>query len=137
MFDLNNASKVLRRLEESIPEPAREVLLPAARRGVAALQKVQEGFFIRGADGRLALSRDRLSVAPEVAAAEYLGALRDATHGFSTNRGTVAQREKVARLLAIHDGHLHHDIGLLAWLYLLDLLSSPARLRNVLGSQRR
>ena len=35
-------------------------------------------------------------------------------------------------LLAHHDGHIPHDIGLLAYLYLLDLMMHPERVRRQL-----
>lgn len=131
MFNYEFAVKTLRDLESVIPVPAQEILLPAARRSVEALRSVQEGFFLTDADGFVSLAGKRVSRAE--AAAEYLVVLRDATHGFTTNR--AAAREKVSTLLAVHSGELDHDIGLIAWLYLLAFLVRPGRFRSVVSRE--
>ena len=64
------------------------------------------------------------------ATAFYVKALRDATHGHGSNK--AAARDRTTALLAQHDGRIPHDLGLLAMLYLLDLLAYPDRLRRVL-----
>jgi hypothetical protein len=117
--------KTLGRLEAAIPKDAAEILLPAARRAVGALKGVQDGFFIsrqansdrvnlQYPDGRVeSLSLDR-------AAALYVKLLRNATHGHGGNRRGVATRSNA--LLAHHNGYLPHDLALLGYVYLLDIL---------------
>lgn len=130
MFDVRYAEQTLRHLESAIPVPGQEILLPAARRGVEALRSVQDGFFLRDPDGFVAIAGRR--VTPASASTEYLGMLRDATHGFTTTRTAARQRTKIETLLAVHSGEVHHDLGLIAWLYLLDFLSRPERFRSVM-----
>ncbi|ARK05986.1 hypothetical protein B8281_15955 [Cellulosimicrobium sp. TH-20] len=137
MFNHTHALAVLTQLETTIPGDAHEILLPAARRGVEALRQVQDGFFIREPDGRVRLRRDKPPLAAVDAAAKYVDMLRDATHGFTTVRSKAAQREEVATMLAIHDGRVPHELGLVAWLYLLDFLSNPARLRRIVSRTAR
>lgn len=135
MCTLTHAKKILAGLEVSLPTPAAEVLLPAARRGVSALEHMHTGFFIRSQLGTdkvdLHLKGDEVrSLSPEAAAARYLKVLRDATHGHGSDKET--SKAQTAALLAHHDGEVPHDLGLLGYLYLLDLLAHPGRLRRVL-----
>jgi hypothetical protein len=135
MCTLSYAEQTLQRIEGTVGGEAGDVLLPAARRGVQALSDMQGGFFIAKqlklsgipiADGKPNLSL-------ELAVAQYLKLLRDATHG----HGAIAAKkvEPTNRLLAHHTGEVPHDIGLLAYLYLLDMLIQPDRLRRVLAQQ--
>ncbi|MBB5874641.1 hypothetical protein F4553_008075 [Allocatelliglobosispora scoriae] len=57
------------------------------------------------------------------AAARYIKILRDATHGHGSNR--AANTVITNTLLAHHDGQLSHDLPLLGYLYLLDILTRP------------
>ena len=132
LFTHRRAERVLARVRDAIPVEAHDVLLPNAVEAVAALRQIQDGFFLVGRDGTLALDERKTSVSKEVAAAHYLAVLRDATHGFSTNDDR--QRDKIAKLLVSHTGEVSHSIGLLAWLYLLDFLIDHDRLRRVLTS---
>jgi hypothetical protein len=134
LFDHDHAARTLERLEASIPSEAHEVLLSAARRGVGALRQVQDGFFLRDDQDMVRLVLDRPPVSLSTAAAAYVGMLRNATHGFTTTRASA--RQKVATLLAVHNGNVHHDLGLLAWLYVLDLLDRPAHVRAVMSDHR-
>jgi len=132
---LRHATKTLAGLEQSIPPRAAEILLPAARRAVEALRALQEGFFIRRQLGtsRIELQLDASeirSLSPEDAAARYLKVLRDATHGHGSNK--EASTALTEALLAHHNGDVPHDVGLLAYLYLLDVLANPDRLRKTL-----
>lgn len=135
MCTLTHANKVLESLEASLHAPAAEVLLPAARRGVSALRQMQAGFFIRSqlatdkVDLRLEGDETR-SLSPEAAAARYLKVLRDATHGHGSDKET--SKAQTAALLAHHNGDVPHDLGLLGYLYLLDLIAHPDRLRRTL-----
>jgi hypothetical protein len=135
MCALSHASKTLAALEQSMPKAAAEVLLPAARRAVEALKGLQEGFFIRRqlgtTDVELLLPEGNTqSLSPDDAVARYLKLLRDATHGHSANKQSVTALTEA--LLANHDGAVPHDVGLLGYLYLLDVLANPDRLRRTL-----
>lgn len=132
---LSFATKTLDKLRSEIPDDAAEILLPAAERAVAALEGVQEGFFIRRQLGAatvdLIFSNGAAeSLTPEKAASEYVKILRNATHGHGSNRATAFERTNA--LLAHHDGRLPHDLGLLGYLYLLDVLAHPDNLRTAL-----
>lgn len=138
MCRLKHATKVLARLEEALPADAAEILLPAARRAVQALREMQDGFFLRR---QLKTARVELqlgagavrSLSPEEATALYLKVLRDATHGHGSNKDS--SRAQTAALLAHHDGDVPHDVGLLGYLYLLDVLLHPERVRRLLYRQ--
>jgi hypothetical protein len=67
------------------------------------------------------------SLSVEEAVARYLKLLRDATHGHGSDK--ESSKATTDALLAHHDGHIPHDIGLLGYLYLLDLLMHPDRVR--------
>jgi hypothetical protein len=128
---LRFAKETVAELRVQMPPLAAEVLLPAADQALTALEAIQDGFFLRvgetavewpGADGRID------SLTPEVAAAHFIRVLRDATHGHGTVKaGRVARTNA---LLAQHDGTVPHDLALLGYLYLLDLLSRPDVLRK-------
>jgi hypothetical protein len=133
MCKLSHAVKVLSELESALPAPAAELLLPAGRRAVKALQSMQDGFFIRRQLGTQAveLQLDGSSVrslSPEDATARYLKVLRDATHGHGSDREST--KVITDALLAHHDGDIPHDVGLLGYLYLLDVLLHPERVRQ-------
>lgn len=135
MCTLSHASKTLAALEQSMPASAAEILLPAARRAVEALRTVQEGFFIRRQLGTttvdLQLGAGQVRSLPvEEAAARYMKVLRDATHGHGSNK--ESSRALTDALLAHHNGNVPHDVGFLAYLYLLDILANPDRLRRTL-----
>jgi hypothetical protein len=135
MCTLKHATKTLAELEELLPRGASEVLLPAARRAVAALQALQDGFFIRRqlrtSAVELHLSAGQVqSLSAEEASARYLKVLRDATHGHGSNKESASAMTDA--LLAHHNGTIPHDIGLLGYLYLLDVLAHPERLRRAL-----
>lgn len=96
---------------------------------------MQDGFFIRKQLGtsslELQLGGSRVErISPEDGVARYLKVLRDATHGHGSNKASKGPMTDA--LLAHHDGHVPHDIGLLAYLYLLDVLLDPIRLRRTL-----
>ncbi|MFJ3405369.1 hypothetical protein [Promicromonospora sp. NPDC090134] len=134
MLTPSHARKTLTRLESTINGPAAEILLPVARRATAALEAVASGFYLRNPDGAIPVGSDRPALDPGEATAKYMYLLRNSTHGFTGGR---ALGKDGAALLAAHTGVVHHDVGLLSWLYLLDLLANPDRLRQVLGNQAR
>jgi len=118
-----------------MPAAAAAVLMPAVDRAVDALRELQDGFYLpqqlgtgrvdyTDADGA------RVSLPLDQAAAEYMRLLRNATHGHGSNR-----RERQAltnTLLVQHDGHVPHDLALVGYLYLLELLADPPMLRRTL-----
>lgn len=132
---LTFALKTLERLRAVIPSAAAELLLPSAERAVDALRGVQDGFYLMRQSGASHIdvySAGTIvnSLTPEKAAVEYIKMLRNATHGFGSNRsGQVALANA---LLAHHDGDLPHDLALLGYLYLLDILAQPEVTRSVL-----
>lgn len=134
--DHSYATKTLDRLSTQMDPAAAQLLLPRARSGVDALREVQDGFFHTEADGRVMLRPStQQAVTTERAAAEYLKLLRNATHGHGANK--KSQEEATESLLARHDGTVPHGVALLAWLYLLDLLSQPEPLRRHLATRSR
>jgi hypothetical protein len=135
MCSATYAQATLDRIQAGMPPECAEVLLPAAERGAAALKQMQDGFFIRRQLGTLNVelqlsAGDVKEMSPEEGVARYLKVLRDATHGHRSNKAAVVAITEA--LLAHHDGEVPHDVGLIAYLYLLDVLSSPERLRRVL-----
>ncbi|QIG42041.1 hypothetical protein G5V58_03980 [Nocardioides anomalus] len=134
LTDFEHARAALEAISESLSQEAAEVLVPGAARAVQALEAVQDGFFLRRSlgtvDVELQVGTGVQSMTPRRAAALYLKALRDATHGHGARRGNSEDRTDA--LLAQHDGVLPHDLGLLAYLYLLEILVRPDRLREVL-----
>lgn len=125
---LRIAETTLQHLRNEIPDAAAQVLLPPAERAVTALRELQEGFYLARQLGRSEIDVldkgtvvDRLTL--DRAAAAYIKFLRNATHGFGNRK---ASRVAYANtLLAHHNGDLPHDLVLLAYLYLLDVLTRP------------
>jgi hypothetical protein len=129
------AQKTYAALADDMPAAAAEVLLPAAQRAVMALERLQDGFFImrhtgkshvEWTDPRSGLNR----LTPAEAAAQYIKVLRDSTHGHGSNR--VNQVARTNAILTHHNGKIPHDLALLGYLYLLDLLNRTGDLSNSL-----
>lgn len=135
---LSFAKKILDKLETSVPATVTPILLPGARAAVAALAKLQDGFFLRRNSADTIRLPDRngreQEVSLERATAEYLLELRNSTHGFGGRSEDSGRR--VDTLLAAHTGELPDDLALLAYLYLLDLLADPDLLTRRLGASR-
>jgi len=134
------ATQTLKRVRKAMNAEAQEVLLPAAERAVRALELVQDGFYLRRQTGATSIEFTLAdgtteSYTPERAAAEYIRVLRNATHGHGSNREDAVPRTDA--LLTHHDGNIHHDLPLLGYLYLLELLTRPDLLRQVLFSSPR
>jgi hypothetical protein len=135
MCSLPFAQKTYNTLAEALPAGAAEVLLPAASRALISLEGLQDGFFIarqekkshvEWADPRGGFK----SLTAAEAAAQYIKVLRDSTHGHGSNRpNQIAQTDA---LLTHHNGRVPHDLALLGYLYLLDLLNRPEDLRKSL-----
>jgi hypothetical protein len=137
---LSFAEQTLRRLKEKLQPDAAQVLLPAAERAINALREVQAGFYIFQQSGRSVLelklpNGEMAELAPERAAAAYIKLLRDANHGHGAK--TPAKAQLTNALLGQHSGHMPHDLALLGYLYLLDVLANPDRLRRCLYTGKR
>ncbi|MBN9795640.1 hypothetical protein DMP17_44805 [Pseudonocardia sp. TMWB2A] len=134
--ELGSAEYARERLGEmtaAIPAEAAEVLLPGAERAVEALEELPLGFFRARQLGETTVDvpdkhGGTRSVELDRAAAEYLKVLRNATHGHGGK--TEADIRLTAALLAQHDGRIPHDLGLLGYLYLLDLLARTDELAH-------
>jgi hypothetical protein len=131
-FELAQAEKVLAKLEDSMSPAAGEILLQRPREGVDALRAVQDGFYIARQAGRDRITWGGRDHRLDEAAAYLCYALRNATHGFGAKRSK--QEERDAALVSQHDGVVPHDLGFIAFLYLLDFLLDPDRLRRILRS---
>lgn len=132
---LHFAMKTLEGLKTAIPPAAAEILLPGAERAVAALRKVQDGFYLLRQSGMSEIEVieagvivDRLT--PEKGVVEYIKMLRNATHGFGSNK--TSRKSLTNTLLAHHNGDIPHDLPLLGYLYLLDVLAQPDMVRGAL-----
>ncbi|HEX3791937.1 MAG TPA: hypothetical protein VHW44_29015 [Pseudonocardiaceae bacterium] len=131
--DPDFAKETLEWLRLQIPGPAAEILLPAAERAVAALERIRDGFFLGVTpDGnRIRLMHpqgDAEEITLSQASARYVELLRNATHGHGTIKAN--QVDNINALLAQHRGHLPHDLALVGYLYLLEALTRPDILRK-------
>lgn len=135
--EIEFAEKSLQAIRAHIPASAAEILLPAAERAVDALRAVQDGFYLLEDD------EDVLTVETDTgvqvvnvaaAAAQYLQILRDANHGHGSNKAKKAAMTD--SLLGQHDGYLPHDISLLGYLYLLELMVNLDRLPRLLNRSK-
>ena len=127
-----HAQGVLDDLYAVLPSAVAAVLLPRANRAVAALRELQEGFFLpsRVSGGTILLpsrSGPDQPVPLEAAAASWLRVLRNAGHGFGSKPAKKA-RDDV--LLMAHDGTVPPDLPDLPYLYMLELLAHPEKLRR-------
>ena len=134
------ATKAFDRVREAMQAEAREILLPGAERALQALKRLQDGFYLTRQTCATSIeftSTDGTphTYTPEQAAAEYIRVLRNATHGHGSNQEAAVPRTDA--LLAHHDGNISHDLPLLGYLYLLELLTRPESLRQVLFSTPR
>ena len=131
------AVKTLDRVQQSMPVPAQDILLPACRRAVKALEEIGDGFFWTDPDGRIPTGSARNPLDRGAATSEFLGLLRNATHGFGARKGNDEKLVMASELLARHDGRVPSDLALLSHLYLLAMLQEPDRLRRTLAPNRR
>jgi hypothetical protein len=137
--ELTKAQKVLDRLDALLPTDVAEVLLPAARRAVAALRECQNGFFpsayVSGGQVTVPHKNGRSRVMTrELATAQYLRILRNANHGYGGQNDASRRRDEV--LLMSHTGQIPHDFVLLPYLYWLDVLADPQILSRILASRQ-
>lgn len=137
MCRLSEARRVLASLQRQIDPEIAQVMLPAAERAVRALAAVQDGFFMdqHSPISYTALDGTTVTLDREDAAAHYIKLLRNATHGHGSNQPDAIARTNA--LLGHHTGETPYDLPDLSYLYLLDLLTNPDKLRRALwGSAR-
>ena len=135
MCTLQFAERAARRVRKEMSGPAAAILMPAVDRALAALRALQDGFYLPAQLGSDRLTHTdaaghKTSLGREEAAAEYLRLLRNATHGHGSNR--EERKALTDSLLVQHNGHVPHDLPLLGYLYLLELLAVPTILRRTL-----
>lgn len=139
---LSYAEKRAADVRSKMLESESRLLMPAVDRALHALRGIQTGFFIqrqRGDDNvRLHLLDGSVEEkTPERASAMLLKLIRNATHGYGGKAGSQRKSEVDAALLAHHDGQIPSDIVLLPYLYLLDILCNPERVRDSIMSRRK
>jgi len=136
--DISFAEDTLKALRAAIPPAAAEILLPAAERAVDALREVQRGFYLLGnGSGTITVetAKGPRSMNPDEAAAQYIQVIRDANHGHGSN--SPKRAGLTDSLLAQHTGVLPHDLGLLGYLYLLEVMVNLDRLPAILARGKR
>ena len=131
LSSLRIAKAHLEEITASMSSAAATILLPGAQRAVSALQDLQNGFYLLRQ-----LNRETIEVptstgttrtlARDEAAAQYVKVLRNATHGHGPKKPDQAKLAEI--LLAHHNGEIPHDLALLGYLYLLDVLIHPREL---------
>lgn len=136
----SHAKKTYDRLSGSLPPAAIDLFLPAAKSAVDALQSMQSGFFMKSMlrPGGISLpdgsGNDRLWTLEDAVAA-YLRQLRNANHGYEPKRDANLKRNEM--LLTVHTGKLDQGLVYLPYLYWLDTIAHPDRLRSIFRSRAR
>jgi hypothetical protein len=129
---LSHAESTLRRLEAELPNDVAELLLPRARDAVDALRGVPKGFFgsaLKSGGMELPSNSGVLSVRPmDEAAAFYLRVLRNGHHAFTPSPIHETERRQI--LLSSHTGDVDRALSFLPYLYWLDVVAHPQRLRR-------
>jgi hypothetical protein len=134
----NFAKATAARVRTRMNPDVASVLMPVADRAVESLLRVQDGFFIREQRGdanvivRIPTAPRPRHVEPPRAVAILLKVFRNATHGFGGLHPNPRDDDDLVaeRLLAHHTGEMPADLVFLPYLYLLDALSDPARVRK-------
>lgn len=137
MFNVATAEKAADRVRQQVPESAGRVLLPNVDRALEALSMVQDGFVLARQLGEDRIAWGSKSATFADAAAYYLVAIRNATHGYGGNKRDASRQERDTALMIQHNGEIPDDLSFLAYLYVLDLLCSPERLRKILKNRAR
>jgi hypothetical protein len=133
------AAERLSVLRSKIPANAAQILLPRAEDGVRALKEVRQGFFMKknGNSARVTVAEadgSQRVLDADTAVAAYIKVLRNATHGHGAHKEEAIA--KTNALLTQHNGDVPSDIGWLGYLYLLDILADPEKLRYALGPKK-
>jgi hypothetical protein len=136
---LSRAEATLASLEKTLPELASQLLLIPARRAVHALRSLQSGFLPSMVKASVILLPDRHGRDREWplgdAIALYLQLLRNANHGFTPEQDANERRDQI--LLMSHDGYVPSDIAFLPYIYWLEALAHPDRLRSMIRPRGR
>jgi hypothetical protein len=132
MTDARSARTVLERVRGTMNKDAAKLLLPNAERGVAALDGVASGFYVRQRTGtqevELTSPGYRESLPLSTAAAHYVKVIRNSTmHGHLGGSGKSKPRTQA--LLSHHDGTFPADLAHVAWLHFLDFMADPNQVR--------
>jgi hypothetical protein len=134
---LSRATKALDLLKERLPSAAQPLLLPNAERAVEGLRGCQEGFFhaprVTAEGVRVPSKGSETILEHATAASRYLRVLRNATHGFSPKDDSERGRDEA--LLMTHNGDIPDDFALLPYLYWLEMLAAPERLKKILRNR--
>jgi hypothetical protein len=132
------------RVRAQMPAMVAAILMPLADRAVESLRRVQDGFFFREQRGdnnvivRIPGSDRGHHVEPQRAAAMLLKLYRNATHGFGGMRQPESEKDLIAeRLLSHHTGEIPDDLVFLPYLYLLDTLCDPGKVRETIVKRAR
>jgi hypothetical protein len=130
---LERAERALDSVARSLPMEVAAMLLPTARRAVDGLRECQHGFFLssRVTSGGLRVpdrTGSQVVVPLEVAIGQYLRVLRNANHGFKGRNDAGRMRDEI--LLMAHDGNVPADVAFLPYLYWLEVMCDPERLRG-------
>lgn len=140
----DNAKATADRVRTKMPKSVAQLLMPLADRAVEGLRGLQDGFFFREQRGdnnvivRLPGSTQGHHRELSRAAAMLMRLYRNATHGFGGIRRPQSEKEWVAeRLLAHHTGEMPDDLVFLPYLYLLDTLCEPEKVREVIVKRSR
>lgn len=132
LFSMTRVDRIAEKLDTQVTGPAKGLILCGVKRGSQALHSVAEGFYLVDVNGQVP-DQNGHSTSLGKAVEEYLVTLRNAVHGFGTNK--QARREKEANLLARHDGSLPPDLPMLGYLHLVNFLSNLPVFRQRLESR--
>lgn len=129
----------VRNLRSTIPDAAARILLFGVDRAARALEDLGAGFFLVEQDGTVDVGEGPDGQVRyldlDAACAQYIKILRNATHGHGSKRAnTVALTNS---LLARHNGHVPHNLALLGYVYLLEIMANPDHLKDSLRRHRR
>jgi hypothetical protein len=140
----DTAKATAAQVRTKMPDVVAAILMPLADRAVDSLRRVQDGFFLRKQRGdnnvivRIPGSDRGHHQEPQRAAAMLLKLYRNATHGFGGMRQPESEKDLIAeRLLSHHTGEIPDDLVFLPYLYLLDVLCNPDRVRETIVKRAR
>jgi hypothetical protein len=137
VFGFSAARKTLRTIKSEMPANLHPLYLPRAERAIAALEEMEQGFFLanRAGEEKVRLPNDNNGkdelVTRSQAVTDWLLLYRNSLHGF--DQPTTPRQQA---LLAAHDGHIPGAVADLAWLQLLGLLAKPEALARYRSSSR-
>lgn len=129
---LGRCERVLRDVVGALPPAVRAYTLPRCERAVTALKEVRAGF-----DPDLILSGelhfpDGTTIGLEKATSALLRSIRNSQHGQRSELGN----DRHLKVLAAHNGRLSPDLADLAFLHLVQMLTTPEELRWRISARR-